>query len=180
MSAWARPSATTSELEIFATGSSTLVAVDTEPSHAIATLRRGITMPDFHARPGHRPGTRVALTSARAGGDTDVVRPVLIDPWLAWELADSGALFHDPVDGLLVEERNDELRSSLTWCAMLTGDGIRPTATRLHLRASPSMVVTVLELIPQRRVRWNRTAFVRAAVASIETLAHRLELAADS
>lgn len=175
MSEWARPSATTGELEIFATGSTTLVASDDEPSHAMATLRRGITVPDFHARPGYRPGTRITVTSGRSGGDTDVVRPVLIDPVIACELAISGALFRDPVEGLVIDSSGDGSSSLLTWRAVITGDGFRPTPTRLHLRASPSMVVTVLELVPQRRVRWNRAAFVRAAVAAVETLAHRLE-----
>ncbi|MEJ7799580.1 MAG: hypothetical protein WKF60_03620 [Ilumatobacter sp.] len=178
MSEWARPCATTGEVEIFATGSTTLVAIEDEPSHAMAALRRGITMPDFHARPGHRPGTRIPVTSGRAGGDTDVVRPVLIDPVVACELAISGALFRDPVKGFLIDASGDGSGHLLTWQAMLTGDGIRATPTRLHLRASPSMVVTVLELVPQRRVRWNRAAFVRAAVAAVETLAHRLEYTA--
>lgn len=175
MSEWARSATTTDELEVFATGTTSLVAIGDEPSHAVASLRRGMTVPDFHARPGHRPGTRITVTSGRAGGDTDVVRPVLIDPAIACELALSGALFDDPVEDLLMDTTGDGPSSLLTWRAVLSGRGIRRTPVTLHLRASPSMVVTVLELVPQRGVRWNRTAFVRAAVAAVETLARRLE-----
>lgn len=178
MSEWARPSDDSGELQVFATGTTTLVASH-DGSPTIIALRRGVTVPDFHARPGHRPGTRITATSARAGGDTDVVRPVLIDPAFACDLALSGALFAEPVPGLVIEGDGADpgTRRYLAWQAVLTGDGIRRTPVTINLLASPSMVVTVLEMVPQRRIRWNRDAFVREAVAAVETLARRLERA---
>ncbi len=44
----------------------------------------------------------------------------------------------------------------------------------LHLLAAPSMVVTVLELVPRRRLRWQRNGFVQDGIAVIDQLATRL------
>jgi hypothetical protein len=42
------------------------------------------------------------------------------------------------------------------------------------------MVVTVLELVPQRRVRWHRRRFIRDGIAALDALAARLEVAGRS
>jgi hypothetical protein len=133
---------------------------------------------DFHARPGHRPGAAPtpSTTSSRQGGDTDIVRPVLVDPNRACELALSGRLFAEPIEHLDVDVAGDDRdeRRYLVWDATIrTGRRHRHRAT-LHLLASPSMVVTVIELVPTRRVRRHRDRFVRDAVIAVEELARRL------
>jgi hypothetical protein len=180
------------EFEVFPTGTTIARAPDDIDEAfefgARERLRRGSAAVrdgyeharDFHARPGHRPGgTTAPVTSGRDGGDTDIVRPVLVDPLIACQLAVSGQLFAEPIDHLDIEHHSqdpDEARY-LVWRASLTSDHGRPVPATLHLLASPSMVVTVLELVPRRRLRWNRDRFVRDGVAAIEVLAHRLERA---
>jgi hypothetical protein len=132
---------------------------------------------DFHARPGHRPGGSVQATSSREGGDTDIVRPVLVDPRLASRLALSGRLFADPIEHLEIDPIHPGGAKYLVWDVRLATDRGRGVPATLHLLASPSMVVTVLELVPRRRLRWNRERFVRDGVAAVEILAHRLEAA---
>ncbi len=52
---------------------------------------------------------------------------------------------------------------------------LRSVPATLHLRATPSMVLSVLELVPRRRLRWRRDAFVAAGVEAVEALAHEFE-----
>lgn len=129
----------------------------------------------FHAAPGPRPGAvpGPAVTSTRDGGGTDIVRPVLVDPATACRLAASGELFAAPIPHLSVHGPGDA--PTLTWdAAVLSGRRGRRRAT-LHLMASPSMVVTVIELVPCRPVRRGRSRFIAHGVEALEELAHRLE-----
>lgn len=133
---------------------------------------------DFHARPGPRPGVDVARSS-RQGGGTDVVRPVLVSPELACDLALSGAWFVDPVANLEISVSPGGDRY-LVWDAVVRVGWHRRCPATLHLLASPSMVVTVVELVPRRRLRRRRRRFVEAAVPAIDELAGRLERAAPA
>lgn len=130
---------------------------------------------DFHARPGRRPG-QVPTASARFGGDTDIVRPVLVPPATAIDHALTGALFAEPVAHLRIVTPHDPY---LLWDSVVTCGRRRHQAT-LHLLASPSLVVTVIELVPRRRIRRHRDRFVATGVAIVEELARRLERAGRS
>lgn len=132
---------------------------------------------DIHARPGHRPGAAPVLagtTSSRLGGDTDIVRPVLVSPVLASELATTGSLFDEPIPHLSIRHHDDAERRLLMWDAGLETGG-RERRVTLHLRASPSMLVTVLELIPCRRPRYQRRQFLADGVAAVDVIARRLQ-----
>jgi hypothetical protein len=190
------------ELEVFSTGTTVACLPDrppTGPEHPAAAerddapslgdrLRHGGEVVlegleharGFHARPGHRPGTpplTIGTASARAGGDSDIVRPVLVSPTLACELATSGTLFADPIPHLAIARGDDDVRRFLVWDGLLDSGG-RQRGVTFHLLASPSMVVTVLELVPRRRLRRHRDQFIADGVAAVETIARRLEQAA--
>lgn len=174
MSEWARPD--DHEIDVFATGTTLLLAPGDPDGHSpVADLVRRAAH-DYHARPGHRPGVPIATTSGRRSGDCDVVRPVLVDPRRASAVAADGRLFDDEIDGLefvaSAHERAD--RDVLVWAARLSGAHVRSIPVSLHLLASPSMVVTIIELVPQRRLRWNRTGFLADGVAVVERIARRL------
>ncbi len=130
---------------------------------------------DIHARPGHRPGgAPLPTASARRGGDTDVVRPVLVDPAVACRLAESGALFADPFRHVRIEHPDDaRSRRYLVWDAVVT-DGRHTELASLHLLASPSLLVTILELVPKHRIRHHRDRFLRQGIAAVDELACRL------
>jgi hypothetical protein len=135
---------------------------------------------DFQARPGPRPGAAPVLagtTSSRAGGDTDIVRPVLVSPRFASEFAITGRLFAEPVPHLSVSPGADAEQRLLIWDGLLDCAGRRHSVT-FHLLASPSNVVTVLELVPCRRLRRQRQRFIDEGVAAVEVIARRLQYAA--
>ena len=135
---------------------------------------------DFQARPGRRPGAAPVLagtTSNRAGGDTDIVRPVLVSPRFASEFAITGRLFAEPVPYLSISPCADAERRFLIWDGVLDCAGHRRSVT-FHLLASPSNVVTVLELVPCRRLRRQRQRFIDDGVAAVEVIARRLQHAA--
>jgi len=183
----ARGSPDADSFEVFPTGATVVRALDARPDDVVVgeTLRRtGRAVRDgydhareFRARPGHRPGPTVGQPGAREGGDADIVRPVLIDPLKACRLAVSGELFASPIDHLRIEGHVGAAEY-LVWDARITTDHGRGVPATLHLLASPSMVVTVLELIPRRRLRRTRGRFVRDGVAAIEELARRLQQSA--
>lgn len=197
------PSMTT-ELEVFATGSTQAIAplLPTEygtPAdeaeqivsasfseriqHGGELVREGIEHArDFRARPGHRPGAapmQASTTSKRTGGETDIVRPVLVSPAVASELATSGALFDEPIPHLSIAPRDETVQRFLVWDAELETGG-SPRRVTFHLLASPSLLVTVLELVPCRRLRFQRQQFVADGVAAVEVIARRLERAAGA
>lgn len=184
---WQRPSR---ELEVFATGSSEWREIERPPTddeiltafadqiHKTGSVVRGAVQHarDFQARPGPRPGHLAPTTaSARRGGGTDIVRPALIDPLVACELALSGSLFVEPLQHLVV--RGPAHRASLTWDVTLTTGRHRRQPATLHLLASPSMVVTVIELVPRCRIHRHRRRFLAEGIAALDELAGRLEAA---
>lgn len=184
MSEWARPG----ELEVFATG--TTISSERghggEPGHRDEHRNRGagdllhragIAMFDLQARPGHRPGQRLPVTGARRGGDTDIVRPLLVRPSTAVAAAVSGRWLDQPIAGFDVgHDATDaaERDRYLIWRGALSGDHVTRIPVALHLLAAPSMVVTVLELVPQRRLRWQRKGFVDDGIEVLDRLAGRL------
>lgn len=180
------------EIELFATGRTVLVRPDEDPPvdvhHLLDQLHRaGATLHDGfdHARslraaPGHRPGRPTPTTicpdttSRRGGNGCDIVRPLHLDPLRASAAAISGRWLDHPVDH--VELLDDSAAEALLWQVAIIGD--RRTLATLHLLASPSMVVTVIELIPRGRLRWHRHQVVRDGVAAADTLAGELLAAA--
>jgi hypothetical protein len=187
VSEWARPASTGDDepapFEVFPTGATQRRDQKlTKHADANEVLRRsgGAVRDgyeharDFRAHPGRRPGA-VTRARRRQGGATDIVRPVLIDPFTACRLALSGELFAAPVEHLEIEHHGRDPELYLLWEARVTSDHGRGVPASLHLLASPSMVVTVLELVPRRRLRWASDRFVRDGVTAIEQLAHRLE-----
>lgn len=180
-------SAEVGEIELFATGRTVLVPPDpdhpVEIHHLAEQLHRaGATLHDGleHARslravPGHRPGrptpTTTPSTAGRRGGTgCDIVRPLHLDPLRASAAAISGRWLGHPVEH--VELLDDSAADELLWQVVIVGD--RRTPATLHLLASPSMVVTVIELIPHGRLRWHRGEIVRDGVVAADTLADEL------
>ncbi len=182
------PSAETDEIEVFATGSTRLRASDdeaTETWHPPVGLDS--SPPDdrvrsargYHARPGHRPGVpiesgRASSESERQGRSTDIVRPLFVDPTLAAALVTEGEVV-GRLPYLRMLEPDADAERMLAWPVAVVGRLHRPIPATLHVRASPSMVVTVLELMPTRQLRVGRSSFVAHSVASIEELAFRIE-----
>jgi hypothetical protein len=173
------------EIEVFATGRSTLITADhdrpVDVGHLADQLHRvGTALHDGleHARavravPGHRPGRATptpSTASRRRGGGCDIVRPIFLDPLRASAAAVSGRWLGHPVEH--VELLDDSGADALLWHVAIIGD--RRTPATLHLLASPSMVVTVIELIPHGRLRWHRGEVVRDGVAAADVLAVEL------
>lgn len=148
-------------VEVFATGRT--VVIDDAPE------------PDPEPKGPPPPPFRITTASARTGTGDDVVRPVHVDPIAACELAVSGRLFAEPIPHLLVADDHEVAARYLLWNAELVSGRRRPMPAALHLLASPSMVVTVLELVPRRRIRWRRKRFVRDGIEAVEVIAHRLQ-----
>lgn len=182
-------------IDVFATGTtvlrvedrSTRPAVEGPPDHHVRelvrqggqTVRVGLAhLGDYQARPGPRPGVRPLATSARRGGRTDIVRPMLVHPALAVRLVCDGGLFERPVPHLRLPERDDSAERHLVWPVTIVDLRPRNVPAHLHLLASPSMVVSVLELIPSRRLRFGRGPYLAAAVPAVDELARRIERAA--
>ena len=176
------------EIEIFATGSTILraaaPAADTDSAGDPPSIWIDQPTADdeshrgYHARPGHRPGVQrtggAATTSLRRGESADIVRPMFVPPERAVSVVDDIRVI-DEIRHL--HHRTDDGAGSrwLTWPVDLVVWPRRPIAATLHVRASPSMVVTVLELVPTRRLRLGRRRFVRRGVAAIESLAAEIE-----
>lgn len=167
------------DVEIFATGDSEMLGPRSDVLAGVVSgaVRRGsAAILDLHARPGYRPGAKIATSSGRRTGPSDIVRPVLVDPRRACALAGDGELFSTRIDGLeLDDEQADDSRQFLVWTGRMSGAHIGVVPISLHLLASPSLVVTVLELVPQERLRWHRRSFVRAGIDVVEALAVRLD-----
>ena len=176
------------EIEVFATGTTTSSgASDATDTHEVADLlRRSGTklhdgydhLRDLQARPGHRPGVRTCGTLSARRGDADVVRPVAVSPDAASAAAMSGVRFDGAIPHLRVElgETGAVGRQYLVWRSTVVHGNRGGVPATLHLLASPSMVVTVLELVPQRRLRWHRERFIRDGIAALDALAERLEV----
>lgn len=180
------------ELEVFATGRTVLIAPGAAHDHDsvdVAHLtdhlhRAGLAIRDGleHARavravPGPRPGhsgTPIPATASwRRGNGCDIVRPLHLDPIRASAAAISGRWLGHPVEH--VEVLDDSTADGLVWQIAIIGDRrTRRTTATLHLLASPSMIVTIIELIPHGRHRWDRREVVRDGVAAADTLAGEL------
>lgn len=148
-------------VEVFATGTTVVVEHGREE------------VPEATGPPA--PPFKVSTASARTGTHDDVVRPVHVDPIAACELAVSGRLFAEPIPHLVVAGDHEVAAKYLLWDAELVCGRRKPLPAALHLLASPSMVVTVLELVPRRPIRWRRRRFLRDGIQAVETLATRLE-----
>lgn len=165
-------------IEVFPTGLTVARADPSDDEHTTAPESvSGDVHRDFHARPGHRPGGQPPVTSARFGGDTDIVRPILVAPVAATRIVLAGDVFELPLPHLRVDTHRFDARF-LVWTAMVVAERERPVPATLHLLGSPSMVVTVLELVPSRRLHWGRERFVRHGIEAIDALAVRIEHAA--
>lgn len=145
-------------------------------SDASPPIPRG-THREYHARPGPRPGVTPGVTSSRAGGHTDVVRPLLVAPGVASRIVLAGDVFELPLPHLHLDRAHVDAQL-LVWPVSIVGDRERPVPAFLHLYGSPSMIVTVLELVPTRRLRWGRERFLRYGIEAVDALARRIERAA--
>lgn len=131
---------------------------------------------DYHAAEGLRPGgAPPATTSTRRGGGCDIVRPMLVDPFTASSLAVSPRFLRREHLYLTFVDHDASSERALTWKVVVAGPHLRSVPATLHLLASPSQVVSVLELVPRRRFRWHQHRFVGVGVAAIESLAHEFE-----
>lgn len=128
----------------------------------------------FRARSGPRPG---AITQdRRRGDDVEVVQTCHVRAAATEELVWTGRLRGLRISGLAFsDEPHREGRSAFVWHARLrTGPFARRAAT-LHITATPSANLTVLELIPDRRRVFGTRRFVSRGVRSVEELATRIE-----
>lgn len=176
------------QIEVFATGDTiallpTTWTGDDEPTGSMVPPAAPQTTGDevvvpFHARRGPRPGGLPPTTSSRRGGDSDIVRPLLVHPAVASALALGGTVFAPPLPHLRMRARSEGDERYLVWSVEIAGVHSRPVPATLHLLASPSLVVTVLELVPACRLRWGRDRFVAFGVEAIDALARRIERAA--
>ncbi|HSJ92208.1 MAG TPA: hypothetical protein VK917_09060 [Ilumatobacter sp.] len=102
---------------------------------------------------------------------------MLVPPGTASRIVLAGDVFAVPLPHLRLENDRFDARY-LVWAVAIVGERERPVPATLHLLASPSMIVTVLELVPARRLRWGRERFLRYGIEAIDALAHRIERAA--
>jgi hypothetical protein len=184
------------DVEIYATGSTIITGSDDErPDHrrlgadgvtpvgdqlrkAVSALHGGIDHArQFHAKAGPRMGSHpTTVATTREGTKSEIIRPVLLDPWQAWEVAGSGRLFDDPIPRLTIDRGPKPPHSTYpTWTASLRTGWMKHRAAQLQVSASPSFNVTVLELIPARPRRTGNRSFLRVGLPAIEELARRLE-----
>lgn len=181
---WGPPS---EEIEIFATGSTVVRARSGEPAfetwHPPAGLdsapaeTRTRSARGYHARAGHRPGGAappLGSVSVRQGRPTDIVRPIFVDPTFAAALVTDGAVL-ERLPHIEVLEPDGDTDQLLSRPLVVIDRLHRSIEARLHVRASPSMVVTVLELMPTCRLRLGRRRFVERSVESVDVLARRIE-----
>ena len=131
----------------------------------------------FHAKAGPRMGPHpAAVASTREGSKSDIIRPILLDPWRAWEVAGSGQLFTEPIPRLRIGRgQNPSPTAYPSWPASLRTGWLKHRAAQLQVSASPSFNVTVLELIPATPRRTGNRSFLRVGLPAIEELARRLE-----
>lgn len=130
---------------------------------------------EVRAAAGPRLGPGPTATDGRRGGDCDIVRSIRVDPWTASEIAGSGAFRRDEHRYLTFVDADPGDDRALSWRVVVASPRLRSVPATLHLRATPSMVLSVLELVPRRRLRWRRDAFVAAGVEAVESLAREFE-----
>jgi len=133
-------------------------------------------MPTYRARPGLRPGG-YDDRPGRGGGREDVVAPVRVVPGLASFALHRGELFDEPIPGLEVDVSSLKIdRRGSSWRAVVHYGRIGRHHRRATLRAypSPSLNLTILELIPVEPRLVHTRAFIRAGVPAVATLSLRL------
>jgi hypothetical protein len=119
-----------------------------------------------------------SVATKREGTKSDIIRPVLLDPWQAWEVAGSGELFAEPIPRLSIDRGPTPAQSTYpVWTASLRTGWVKHRSAQLQVSASPSFNVTVLELIPATPRRTGNRSFLRFGLPVIEELARRLEAA---
>jgi hypothetical protein len=186
------------EIEIYATGSTiisgpeqrarrhrrpapdSVTPVGDQLRKAATVLHGGIDHArQFHAKAGPRMGSHpTTLATTREGTKSEIIRPVLLDPWQAWEVAGSGRLFAEPIPRLTIDRGPKPSQATYpVWTASLRTGWVKHRAARLQVSASPSFNVTVLELIPATPRRTGNRSFLRVGLPVIEELARRLEAA---
>ena len=117
-----------------------------------------------------------AVASTRQGSRSEIIRPVLLDPWYAWEVAGSGQLFVEPIARLRIDRgQNTSQTAYPSWRASLRTGWVKRRSAKLQVSASPSFNVTVLELIPASPRRTGNRSFLRVGLPAIEEIARRLE-----
>jgi hypothetical protein len=184
------------DIVVYATGSTIITGPEPRrPAHQGPTpdgeapvgdqLRRAVTVLHdgldharrFHARSGPRMGAiPAAVATTREGTKSEIIRPVLIDPWRAWEVAGSGQLFAEPIPRLRIDQGPRPSQTTYpVWTASLRTGWMTRRAAQLQVSASPSFNVTVLELIPAARRRIGNRSFLRVGLPVIEEVARRLE-----
>ncbi|MGH9133418.1 MAG: hypothetical protein ACRDZZ_05740 [Ilumatobacteraceae bacterium] len=181
------------DVVVYATGTTVITGPDPDPHQpdgglpvgdqfrrAATALHDGLDHARrFHARTGPRIGANPAtVVTAREGTKSEIIRPVLLDPWRAWEVAGSGQLFAEPIPRLRIDAGRSPTQATYPmWTASLRTGKVTHRTAQLHVSASPSFNVTVLELIPATRRRLGNRSFLRVGLPVIEELARRLESA---
>jgi hypothetical protein len=164
--------------EVARPGSDGATPVGDQLRRAVDVLHDGLdNARRFHAKAGPRMGPGpAAVASTREGTKSEIIRPVLLDPWRAWEVAGSGELFADPIPRLSIDRVPNPSRSTYpVWTASLRTGWVKHRAAQLQVSASPSFNVTVLELIPATPRRTGNRSFLRVGLPVIEEVARRLE-----
>ena len=130
----------------------------------------------YRARPGQRPGGYEDRKS-RTGGREDVITPVPVLPGPASRALHTGEPFREPLPGVTVdlESLKIDARGS-SWNAVVDCGRFRRRRRRATLRAypSPSLNLTILELVPNRPRLVHTRAFVNTGIDAIDTLGRRL------
>ena len=132
--------------------------------------------PTYRARPGRRPGG-YEDRKGRSGGREDVMTPVAVLPGIASRVLHSGALFQHPIPGLSVDRESLESDAGgSSWKATVECGRFRRRPRKATLRAypTPSLNLTVLELVPTRPRLIHTRSFVDVGVQAIVTLSERL------
>ena len=132
----------------------------------------------FHAKAGPRMGPHpAAVASTREGSKSEIIRPVLLDPWrgLGGRRFRSVVRRTDPATPDRPRARPARTTTYPSWPASLRTGWLKHRAAQLQVSASPSFNVTVLELIPATPRRTGNRSFLRVGLPVIEELARRLE-----
>ncbi len=133
-------------------------------------------LPSYRARPGQRPGG-YQDRKGRSGGQEDVMTPVPVLPGIASRALHSGVVFSQPIPGLLIDETSleSDARGS-SWKATVECGRFRRRPRKATLRAypTPSLNLTILELVPTRPRLIHTRSFVQVGVGAIVTLSERL------
>ncbi len=136
----------------------------------------------YQAARGPRLGP-VVDSASRRGSSEDVVTPVLVPPGLALAESVTETALASPVGPLTVDAspatapRESEL-TPRSWPARLRTGVVGRRSAILRLRPSPSLNLTIIELVPTRAPWFRSKSFVRAGVPAIAELAARIRAGA--